>query len=504
MGDTAKAVVGIGLIAVGAGALGVGFLAGTSVAVGVGATLGAYGAVALFAGVGAMVLAGASLVGGAFTPEIPDMSDVGSYAGQVLQTRKTNVAPVPICYGRNRVAGNIVWETTGNQVTANSDTEGKNRDYWAIISLCGHDIGSVNGFYAGTELLTDRATNHATNEQVGAKLFYTSGGINLQSVVFPTNDGTATQTGSSLGFPSIVLPENMTYLAVHQIYSASKGTQMQNITVDFYGKPVRTIGQSGFGATSYDATNVEVVADALTQLLGVDDSAIDFDSFYQSKQASISNGLSDCSLALVQQANIQSVLSDVMAGGRLSLARSEGKWVIHADSKGITPLKTLDEAELIAGATSISMAGNNDIANSITVNWQNPADEWLKADYTISDAQLIDNDGREINKSLDIKSVINESQAQKIAEITLNSMRYTEDESGNRIKQTPLVINFATTTKHSDIEVGDVIAIDHFLLERVRKFVVLSVETDQSGIVSFSGREYCETHYKDANGNYII
>jgi hypothetical protein len=437
-------------------------------------------------------------------PEIPDMGDVGSYAGQTLQTRKTNTAPVPICYGQNKLAGNIVWETTGNQVTANSDTEGKNRDYWAIIALCGHDIGSAFGFYANADKLTYHGSNHATNEQVGVKMFYSQSAINLRDVYFPTDNGTSLSSGATLGFPSITLPENMVYLAVHQIYSASKGTQMQNIAVDFLGRDARRIEQSGFGATYHTPTNVEVVADVLTQHLGVDDSAIDIDSFYQAKQQVLSNGMYYCSIALVQQANIQSVLSDVMAGGRLSLARSEGKWVIHADSKGITPLKTLDEAELIAGATSISMAGNNDIANSITVNWQNPADEWLKADYTISDAQLIDNDGHEITKSLDIKSVINEAQAQKIAEISLNSMRYTEDESGNRIKQTPLVINFATTTKHSDIEVGDVIAIDHFLLERVRKFVILSVETDQSGIVSFSGREYCETHYKDSNGNYII
>jgi hypothetical protein len=83
-------------------------------------------------------------------------------------------------------------------------------------------------------------------------------------------------------------------------------------------------------------------------------------------------------------------------------------------------------------------------------------------------------------------------------------MRYSEDESGNRVKQTPLVASFATTTKHADIEVGDVVEIEHFLFDRVRKFLILSVETNQSGIVSFSSREYCETHYKDASGVYLI
>jgi len=44
----------------------------------------------------------------------------------------------------------------------------------------------------------------------------------------------------------------------------------------------------------------------------------------------------------------------------------------------------------------------------------------------------------------------------------------------------------------------------HDLLDRVRKFVILSVETDQSGAISISCREYCETHYKDSSGVYLI
>jgi len=65
-------------------------------------------------------------------------------------------------------------------------------------------------------------------------------------------------------------------------------------------------------------------------------------------------------------------------------------------------------------------------------------------------------------------------------------------------------VSFATTVKNAHLEVGDVISIDHDLLDRVRKFVILSVETDQSGLIQIVAREYCETHYKDASGTYII
>jgi len=52
--------------------------------------------------------------------------------------------------------------------------------------------------------------------------------------------------------------------------------------------------------------------------------------------------------------------------------------------------------------------------------------------------------------------------------------------------------------------VGDVITIDSDLLDRDRKFMILSVETDQSGLIQISTREYCETHFKDSSGTYLI
>ena len=83
-------------------------------------------------------------------------------------------------------------------------------------------------------------------------------------------------------------------------------------------------------------------------------------------------------------------------------------------------------------------------------------------------------------------------------------MRYTEDDIGTRVKQTPLALSFSTTVKNAHLEVGDVITIDSDLLDRDRKFMILSVETDQSGLIQISTREYCETHYKDSSGTYLI
>lgn len=509
MGDTVKAAVGIALIVGSAGALGIGMAAGTGLAGMFGGTLAsaylAGGAVAMYATAGAIALVGASLVGGALTPDIPDFGATGTYAGQKLQTRKTNNTPVPICYGRNKIAGNIIWESTGNQINADSAAKGYNRDYWAVIALTGHQNGNNNNVYANDELLTHISAGYYYGGFTAVNIFYTATSINLTNITFLTTAQT-TQTGANLGMPSIDFPAGCTYIAVQQVFDAENNanTQLKNILVDFDGKPVRTISGGAFGATTNNPSNVEIVADILTDLLEVQDSAIDLAKFQSAKDAVVSYGLDDANVALVQQVNIQSVLQDVLASGRLQLARSVGKWVLIADKKAQSPIKTLTEDDIINGTISINMAGNNDIANSMTINYINPSDEWLKADWSIEDADLVTNDGRSINRTIDVKAVTNLTQAQKLAEISFNSMRYSEDAAGARLKQTPISCSFGTTTKHADIEVGDVIAINHFLLDRVRKFVVLAVETDQSGIVSFSTREYCNTHYKDSLGVDLI
>jgi hypothetical protein len=150
------------------------------------------------------------------------------------------------------------------------------------------------------------------------------------------------------------------------------------------------------------------------------------------------------------------------------------------------------------------MKGFSEVANKVDLKYINPNDNWLSAKVEKQDTDLANMDGQEIAKTLDIKGVTSTAQANKLAEITLNSIRYTEDAEGNRIKQTPLAISFATTVKNADLEVGDVFELQHDLLDRDRNFIILSVETDQSGAMQMTARERCETHYKNNDGVYIV
>jgi len=509
MGDKAKALVGtvLMLAAGGLGAMAAGgsFAWGTSIT-----TLSGIG---LATAIGA-TLVGASLAGSAMAADISDSFGSESYAGVKLQTQKSNINPVPQVFGYNRLAGNIIYQTTNGAINTDSTTNGYNRDYWAIIVIAGHNIEDITGIYAGETAMTSLGSNKFETTYVHVKWYdAASAATNVQAVDFVTNTSGSTSTGSALSLDSINIPANTAFLAVHQVFDAveNKNTQMANLTVLMKGKKLRTItGTSTSNAAistalSYSTNPAEVVLDLLTDGLNIDDSNIDIGTFYTAKQhCSINYNDWQVNLAVVQQANIQSIITDVLATCRGQIVHTANKWKLKIDSKNQGTVNTLTDDDFIKNSLNISMAGNKEIANKIIFKYVNPTDEWLSAQVVKEDSALQTFDGQTLEKTLDAKGVTDSTQAGELAEIALNTMRYTQDNNSVRVKQTPLILSFATTVKNAHLEVGDLVTINSDLLDRSREFIILSVETDQSGLIQITSREYAETHYKDSSGNYII
>jgi len=459
----------------------------------------------------AITLAGASLAGSALAPDIPDLGDLSGsdqYAGQKLTATRNNTGTVPIVYGFHRLAGNVIYQDANNDYTSDDTAKGYNRDYWAIITFAGHEINDITDIYADQQILTDLGSNKFTNTYHHIKWYNASStATNIQSVDFVVNDTGDTQAGSTLGLASANIPAGVSFMAVHQLFDGqqNKNTQLATMTVEVEGKKIRTLTDSSTisTTTSYSNNPAEIILDILGESLGVPDSRIDIASFYEVKTACATYGWT-CNLALIQQANVQSIIQEVLSTFRGQIIHSENTWKLKADAKNQTSVATLTDDDILNNTLNITIRGSKDIFNKVRLKYINPTDNWLASQVLIEDTDLQDLEGQIIEKILDIKAVTNTTQAEELAEITLNASRYTEDGSGNRIKQTPLICNFATTVKHADLEVGDIITIDHDLLDRNRKFMILSLETDQSGLIQVSAREYAETHYKDSSGTYII
>jgi hypothetical protein len=598
-----------------------------------------------YATLGAITLAGASLAGSAMKPTMPDMQGVDNYAGQKLQTRKDNTSAVPEIFGENRLGGNIIWQVTGVQVSAND-----NEDYWAIIAIGNGELNQFLTMYSNEDAMVAKGSNVFTTTYAHIKAYTTSGasGMNISDVSFVKNSngdvatwgslntGTLTSAmltlssnwisyatddkgylldgdldtyirapyysttgltitwsystaqkitlfkihnyqdwwtrdwiwqysyfenmrlqyyngtswvnasniittttygwsifnvteinahtdwrlyiGASIpystsendytpclselvvqteaGGTSAYIPANVSFLAVHQVFDSAnnKHTQLDNITALVQGKKIDG---------TYSNNPATIIKHLLTDGLSIPSSAIDTASFDTAVAKCNEYGYT-CNVVFTQQTNIQSSIIDVLSTCRGQVIFSQGTWKIKIDQKDLATVKTITADDILNSSLSISMKGFQEIMNKVDLKYVNPQDNWLSAKVEKQDNTLISLDGQLITRTLDIKGITNPTQANKLAEITLNSTRYTEDTSGNRIKQAPLIVSFSTTIKNADLEVGDVIAINHSLLDRVRRFIILSVETDQSGVIKISAREYCDTHYKSSTGAYLI
>ena len=599
MSDVIKPIVGIAAI-VFAPTLAPMLLSG----VGIAATAGAV-AVAT-AGV---VLVGASLVGSSTSDSMASAVDIASvegYAGAKLQTNKSNIAPVPEIYGEHKIGGNIIWQDTGSYPNTNNTTNGYNRDYWSINVIAGHELEAITNIYAGETTMTARGGNKYTTEYVHVEYYeYSTSARNVNSINWVKNNLGNVETGNNLGLPSITIPANVAFLAVHQVFDGenTKNTALEAITVKMQGKKMRTLAgggsvgvasyggsnkfningvqqqtlelvegntyvfnypsghpfkfsttsdgthgggseyttgvthnsstqvtitvasgaptlyyycasHSGMGGTAntpttlpstltYSTNPADILLDLLTTGLDIADADIDFGTFSQAKADCILAGFT-CDIALIQQANIQSIISDVIATCRGNIFHSESKWKFKIDTKSQSLADTLTSDDVLGNSLTISMAGSATIANKVILKYIDPSDEYLSKESVKEDTTLQTYDGQVVTKILDAKGVDSAAQADKLCEIALNSLRYSEDASGNRVKQTPLAISFATSVKNAHLEVGDVIALNHTLLDRVRKFLLLSTMTDQSGVVQISAREYAETHFKNSSGSYLI
>ena len=461
-----------------------------------------------------IVLVGASLVGSSTSDSMSsavDTMSVEGYAGSKLQTLKSNTAPVPQVYGLHKMAGNIIWQDTNTAVNANSTENGYNRDYWAVIILAGHEIEDIDYMYAGETTMSSVGSGSDYKFEtayVHIKFYNRSASArNIQSLDWVKNDSGATDTGSTLGLPSIVIPADTAFLLVHQAFDAedNKNTALEAITVQLSGKLIRTITNATTISTAltYSTNPAEILLDLLTTGLSVADADIDIATFYSAKTSCAANSWT-CNLVLLQQANIQSIIADVLATCRGKIFHSESKWKFKIDTKSQSVADTLTSDDVLGNSLSISMAGSATIANKMILKYVNPADEWLSAESVKEDSTLQTYDGQTVQKTLDIKGITSATHAAQLCEIALNSLRYSEDASANRVKQTPLAITFSTSVKNAHLEVGDVISLNHTLLDRVRQFLLLSTMTDQSGVIQITAREYCETHFKNTSGVYLI
>jgi len=566
-------------------------------------------------------------IASAFKPNLGEFGIDGQ--GQVLDTRKSNTNAVAIVYGENKLAGNIIWQTTNNY--NGGDT---NKDYWAIISI---SDGAANDFielYSDEYLMDSSTEDIHTLEYQHIHTHDTSGaGKNVTDVTFVTNDSGNTELGSSIfgalvlttssnntdsinltdgdldtywspdtdedewilfinnnesavssvsmylgasnadeysiklqysdnnstwndgsdlyersdgderwqtissteagshtywriyfdiiefrGNPSkiyeldidsdsvmsVTIPSDISYMAVHHEYDVSNNPTIQNITAVMEGREIDvfdTVSTTPL-TTEYSNYAPDIVFDIMKESLNVNIDDVNQESFYNARVHAIANDLT-CNIPFIEKQNTDSAIQAALATIRGHLSFSNNEWIFIYDAPQ-SSIKSLTEDDIIENTLNVAAKPSSDTANTITVRYVNPSDMWQVAEITVEDEDMIDSDGQVIEQIVEIRGCTSSTQARKLAQLTLNQMRYSEDSGGDRVSRSPVDISFVTSVKNSELEVGDVINITHYLLGYPRDFKIVSIETDQSGAISINGVEYCDTHYKNDDDTDII
>lgn len=459
------------------------------------------------AGIAAAVVVGKAL--GIGKVNLDSIQPIGDYATQALRNQTNNNNVVPTIYGES---GNAI----GNKVFSDI-VSGGNAELYEILVFASHECEEYVEVFAGNELMTQGTGGDTDNwrsdsDRLLVKV-YTVKGTPIQGISSFSGPSTwNTVSLSALTFQHITfldsnVPDGISFMVVHHRFSAANYAQRKDVTARIKGKLIRPI----ISSTVIDPTPIysnnpaEIILDILTssEKFNEVDDKIDVPSFFTSKTLNDTNSFS-CNLTFTAKANLSANIQEVLASNRSNIIYSQGIWKLKQDEKNKVISFNITADDIIKDTFNWSQKKARDIANKIIVSWINPNESYQTKQTMIENTDLQASDGRVYTKEVQLRGVTNEAQADIIKELILNQFRYTEDTDGNRINVTPLIVRLTTTIKNSALEVGDMGTIDFFQLPDIKKFVIMSIKTKQSGELDLTLIEYADTHYKDTGGNFII
>ncbi len=455
---------------------------------------------------GIIALGGKALGLGAAKTNMDDIEPISSYATTSLRNQTNNNNVVPTIYGENRLGG--------NRVFADVQTGG-NTNLYEIIVFANHEVNDFVKMFANNEDMTqgtgaDTDNWRFANDKILVKVYK----VKSTPIKCITSYGVGTWNESDLSsltfknttFLDTNIPDGVAFAVVHHIYNATDNNQRREITARIQGKLIRSIDSvTTIGSATYSNNPAEVVLDFLTDSKNFNESDIklDIETFYNSKLLCNSYGFTT-NITFGSKSNLSAAIQEILATMRGQLIYSQGLWKLKQDEANRSISFEITADDIVSGTFSWSQKKAKDLANKVRVNYIEPTDQWQTKQVEIEDSDLAVSDGREYIKDINLRGVTNQAQADKIKELSLNQFRYTENSSGDRIKVTPLVISFTTTIKNSELEVGDMGTVDYYELPNIKKFVIISIRTKQSGELEISATEYADTHYKDSGGSPII
>ena len=415
---------------------------------------------------GTMWIAGAA-IGSLFDkpPQVDFKASSPTYSFGPIQNTKTQQLPVPLVYGRNRLAGNIIMQDF-------LDTKKTKQNM--LIALGLGEFNSISDVKANELSLSSNPP-----EGCSLNVYY----------------GTPDQTADSRSLGGLAYP-NIAYLAT-TLKASEKLSGNPTITSIVEGRKIWT--PSG---VRFSRNPAWIVYDILTGTywdpkkvrnepvgLGLPLELVDLESFIEA--ANYCDELVDgeprftLDYVIDTQKSAIDQLTDILSCFRGALIARD-KVALYIDKPVSAPYKSIGLDNIIEGSFTWWQRPEDEIYNRVVIEWIDPDMYWEQTVSVFENEADIAERGI-VERRYQLYGITRAAQAARMG-------AYLLDVSNGSIN----MCQFALSIKDSDIEVGDVIAITHDLPGWENKwFRVIKLEDQGDDTIVVTASEYVAEAYND-------
>lgn len=381
-----------------------------------------------------------------------ELSQSQTYSFGPIRNTKSHEIPIPVVYGRNRVAGNIIYQ----KVTGEND---RYMDIQVALSE-----GSVNAI---TDVRADE-----------------------KSISVSKYLGTRTQSADSVNDQGQTFP----YTAyISKTLDAEKleisGTP--TITSIIEGRTVE-VWDGNQWVTQYSNNPAYCLLDFLTSSrygLGIDKQYINLDTFknvadYCNEQVDGENRF-ELNMVIDSRRSSLDIIQDMLSCFRSFLIYTDGELKLKVDAVE-APVQSFDMDNIVEDSFSYNKTGKDERYNQVIVNYTDPNEHWEKIGAQYSDDSDIEQ--REVvKKEIPLIGINRFSQAGREARFFQKKSKYC-----------PTFSSWKAGIDSIHCEVGDVVTVSHDVPGWTSKeFRILQISEAENDEMEIVAQEYNEAIYSD-------
>lgn len=414
-----------------------------------------------------------------------------SYSG-LLQTQTDQNLPVPLLYGTCKLAGNRIWQDENSFTTVKriiAFAEGEICEY-SDIKLNDIPINEIAGItvnkYYGTkeqeiDAIIQGSTHKERSEKVGSlrDIAYLAISVPRSQKIDMNYNLTAVVKGRK-----VRVYQNKYEYEIK--YSENPAWAMLDFLTCYNGLG---LGLNNYGTISEELINNLFDLESFVEAAAFCDELIEsIEKDENGGEILVQKPRFTFNMIFDAQTSARTLIDEIYRSCRGGLFIKNGRLQFKIDKPEVVS-KIFTKDDIIKGSENFQTIPKEEHYDILKCSFVSPKHEWQKVEAT---AELPEyRDGVPIEHSINIYSVTNFHQASRLAWYYVNSKRIQ-----------PYFGSFQTDYKGSDLEVGDVIAIDSILMGLEQyKVKITSIIDNGAGIFTVNWRNYDERLYSDELGS---